>query len=148
MNINIGVILSMLVVMFALGAAVLMGNADVSSPALAAQEIQQGAPGAATSTIIFNQVVSVLLGILVTAIVTGVGGAVFVWFRDYLDERKKSDWEPGPNAGWKRRGAKPQGLNRDELFQLAMLNMMTQNGQRNMPRITTQRDAQDDYSEF
>lgn len=138
---NMGVIFALLVIVFAVGAAVMMSNTDTSSPALAAEEMRQGGPGAAAGTIFINQIGSVLLGILVTGAVGGIGGAVLMTVRDWLQDRMiKPDWEPGPNANWRRRGGggRSPAMSRDELLQLALLNVMTQ-GQagRYMPQVRT-----------
>ncbi len=136
---NFGVILAILMVIFALGAGVLMGGTDVSSPTLALSELRQGVPGPATTTILFNQIVGVLLGLLVTGMVAGIAGLVFLWLRDWYENRQKGEWEAGPNANFRRRGAKPQPtMSRDELFQLALLNAMTQGqAQRYLPQVST-----------
>ena len=128
MNNNFGLILAALMVIFTLGAGIMLGSTDVSSPTLAAGELRQGTPGPATTTIVFNQIMGVLLGILVSGVVAGVGGLVFVLVKDWWENRQKGDWESGPNANFRRRGAKPQTptLNRDEIFQLALLNALTQ----------------------
>jgi len=150
---NIGVILAILLVLLAVAAGVLLGNTDVSSPTLAAHELSQGAPGAATSTIIFNQIVGVLLGILVTGVVAGVAGVVYTWLKDWYESRQKGDWEPGPNAGWRKRAGQRQQplMTRDEIFQLAMLNAMTQGqAQRYLPQINPPggNEADEDPVEF
>jgi len=145
---NAPFVLAMLVLLVVVCAAVMVGNMDVSSPALAMQEIKQGTPGAATSTIIFNQIVSVLLGILVTGMIGGVGTLVFKMASEWLEIRKP-DWEPGPNARWGQRGggSKPRGLSQDDMLQLMLMGILAQQQGRNVPQVMP-REQGDDTQEF
>lgn len=148
---NIGTILALLMVIFALAAAVFLGGTDVSSPTLALNELRQGAPGAATTGIIFNQITGVLLGILISGIVAGIGGVVFLWLRDWYENRQKGDWESGPNANFRRKGAPRQTplMSRDEMFQLALLNAMTQGqAQKYFPQTSVQPDDENTLDNF
>lgn len=142
---NIGTVLAILLVILALTAGILLGNTDVTSPAIALNEIKQHSPGAATSNIITNQIFSVFLGVLVTGLVAGIAGMAFVLVREWLENRQKGDWEPGPNAGFRRRGQRQQPMmSRDEMFQLALLNALTQGqAQRYLPQVQSPPDEQD-----
>jgi hypothetical protein len=139
---NPGTIFAFLLIIMAVAIGLLMGNTDVSSASLAAEELRMGTPGPATSAVIFNQLAGFTVGILITGLVGGVSGLVFIWLRDWYEERKKSkpggEWESGPNANFRRRGVQQsQGLSKDEIFQLALLNAVTQGqAQRYLPQIS------------
>jgi hypothetical protein len=150
MSNEIGKILAILMVMVAVCAAVLLGGTDVSSPALAAGELRQGTPGAATASVVFNYVVGALVGILLTAVIGGIGGVVFIWLRDWYESRQKGDWEAGPNANFRRRGQRnPQAMSRDEMFQIAILSALTQGRQQvDLPQISPPAVAEQDPTAF
>jgi hypothetical protein len=125
---NIGTFIALLIIILALTAGVLLGGTDVSSPTLAANELRNGVPGPASASVIFNQAVGVLLGIVLAGIVAGVSGVVFLAARDWWEGQQKGDWEPGPNAGFRRRGQRAQpAINKDELMLLAILNTLSRN---------------------
>lgn len=144
-------LIGVLIIILALLVMVLVGApASTNNIGAVTAELSQGTPGVTTAGFILDKVIGVAIGIVVTGVLGGLAAFAFSAARDAWEERKKGDWEPGPNAGYRRKNApKPATLGRDELFQIALLNAMTNgNAGQYMPQITTTQSEEPPPAEF
>ena len=141
--------LGILIVIIALGLVVLVG-APATPISAATTELSRGEIGNSTIAFVLDKALGVAIGIVLTGILGGIGAFAFSAAREAWEDRKAGKWEPGPNANFRRSSPPKQPtLSRDEIFQIALLNAISNgNPGQYVPQLTTTQPEEPPPAEF